>query len=165
MGLSPLTLDKGTKIEIPIKDVHGKIFRIAGQVTSVQTDSLIFKVQFPGCLSRKGDWSQTRSRADMESTWRLPNAWERQPPVQMALQTQGFTPWHHPLHGSHWLRLQPRGAWYYGKRTADSDRHLRNIMATAGGGLRLRTWKRAISQVRRSSQLHQPSKNTFPRRT
>ena len=27
--------------------------------------------------------------------------------------TQGYTPWHHPLLGSHWLRLQPRGAWQY----------------------------------------------------
>ena len=49
----------------------------------------------------------------MEITWRLPDAWGKQPPVRMALQIQGFTPWHHPLHGSHWLRLQTGGAWCY----------------------------------------------------
>jgi hypothetical protein len=31
----------------------------------------------------------------------------------MILTAQGYTPWHHPQHGSHWLRLQPRGAWDY----------------------------------------------------
>ena len=59
-------------------------------------------------------WSQTRSRADMESTWRLPPATRRREPgVHAILSTQGYTPWHHSHHGSHWLRLQPRGAWKY----------------------------------------------------
>jgi len=121
MGLFPLTLAAGTEIEIPVEDVHGTTFWIPGQVTSVQTDSLILKIQFPGCLPSRGGRSRTRSRADMEITWRLPNAWERQPSVDMILQTQGFTPWHHPHHGSHWLRLQPRGAWTYGKHEYVDD--------------------------------------------
>ena len=121
MGLSPLTLLAGTEIEIPVEDVQGTTFWIAGQVNSVKTGSLIFKVQFQGCVSSRGDRGRTRSRANMEITWRLPNAWERQPSVDMILQTQGFTPWHHPSHGSHWLRLQQRGAWTYGEHECVND--------------------------------------------
>ena len=50
----------------------------------------------------------------MEGTWRLPPTLRRrQPGVHAILSTQGYTPWHHPQHGSYWLRLQPRGAWNY----------------------------------------------------
>ena len=37
----------------------------------------------------------------------------RQPGVHAILSTQGYTLWHHSQQGSHWLRLQPRGAWQY----------------------------------------------------
>ena len=37
----------------------------------------------------------------------------RQPSVHIILTAQGYSPWHHPYYGSHWLRLQPRGAWAY----------------------------------------------------
>jgi len=58
----------------------------------------------------------------MEITWRLPHTWERQPAVHMILHTQSFTPWHHPRHGSNWLRLQTRGAWTYGDHELADDR-------------------------------------------
>jgi len=75
---------------------------------------LKFQVVFQGCEIDSGNWSQTRSRADMESTWRFPpESRRRQPGVHAILSTKGYTPWHHPQHGSHWLRLQPRGAWKY----------------------------------------------------
>ena len=54
LGLTLLTLDTGTEIEIPIKDVQRTIFWIADQVTSAQTGSLIFKIQFPGCVPGGG---------------------------------------------------------------------------------------------------------------
>jgi len=109
-GLSELLLEIGTKIEIPIKDAQGVTFWIAGEVSSYRTGSLTFKAEFPGCELDVGFWSQTRNRADMEITWRLPPIYdfrERQSAVHMILNTQGYTPWHHPHHGSHWLRLQP----------------------------------------------------------
>jgi len=50
----------------------------------------------------------------MEITWRLPPPIRLQRPYDLFIPiTQGYTPWHHPLLGSHWLRLQPRGAWQY----------------------------------------------------
>jgi len=50
----------------------------------------------------------------MEVTWRLPPTLRRrQLSVHIILTAQGYSPWHHPRHGSHWLRLQPRGAWAY----------------------------------------------------
>jgi len=109
-GLSELVLEIGTEIEIPNEDAQGATFWIAGEVSSFRTGSLSFKVEFPGCELDVGIWSQTRNRADMEITWRLPPIYdfrERQSAVHMILNTQGYTPWHHPHHGSHWLRLQP----------------------------------------------------------
>ena len=62
-------------------------------------------------------WRQTRNRAEMELTWRLPPALRRrQPSVHIILTTQGYSPGHHPHHGSFWLRLQPLGAWAYKER-------------------------------------------------
>jgi len=58
----------------------------------------------------------------MDITWRLPPTLrKRQPAVHMILTTQGYTPWHHPHHESHWLRLQPRGAWIYGDHVLKDD--------------------------------------------
>ena len=71
-GLSELLLEIGTEIEIPIEDAQGVIFWIAGEVSSFRTESLSFKAEFPGCQLDVGIWSQTRNRADMEITWRLP---------------------------------------------------------------------------------------------
>jgi len=114
-GLSEILLEQGTKIEIPMEDDQGVTFWIAGEISSYQTGSLNFKAEFPGCGMDVGIWSQTRNRADMDITWRLPpEYWKRQSAVHMILNTQGYTPWHHPHHGSHWLRLQTRGAWTYG---------------------------------------------------
>jgi len=113
-GLSELTLKKGIKVEIPLENEYGTTTWIAGTVTSTKTGSLDFQVIFPGSAIDAGTWSQTRSRAEMESTWRFPPATRRrQPGVHAILSTQGYTPWHHSQHGSHWLRLQPRGAWKY----------------------------------------------------
>jgi len=110
-GLSELVLEKGTEIEIPLEDEYGAITWVAGTVTSTQRGSLDFQVKFPGSAIDSGTWTQTRSRAEMEGTWRLPPTLRRrQPGVHAMLSTQGYTPWHH---GSHWLRLQPRGAWKY----------------------------------------------------
>ena len=123
-GLSELVLEIGTEIEIPNEDAQGATFWIAGEVSSFRTGSLSFKVEFPGCELDVGIWSQTRNRADMEITWRLPpiyNFRERQSAVHMILNTHGYTPWHHPHHGSHWLRLQPRGAWAYGDHESEGD--------------------------------------------
>jgi len=107
-------LEKGTKIEIPLEDEYGAITWVAGTVTSTQKGSMDFQVKFPGSAIDSGTWTQTRSRAEIEGTWRLPPAMRRrQPGVHTILSTQGYTPWHHAQHGSHWLRLQPRGAWKY----------------------------------------------------
>jgi len=111
-GLSELILMKGTKVEIPLEDEYGTITWMAGTVTSTQKGSLDFQVTFPDSAIDSGTWTQTRSRAEMEGTWRLPPAMRRrQPGVHAILSTQGYTPWHHSQHGSHYLRLQPRGAW------------------------------------------------------
>jgi len=107
-GLSKLVLEKGIEIE----DEYGAITWVAGMVTSTQGGTLDFQVKFPGSAIDSGTWTQTRNRAEMETTWRLPPALRRrQPSVHAILTMQGYTPWHHPQHGSHWLRLQPRGAW------------------------------------------------------
>jgi len=89
---------------------------------SYRMGSLNFKAEFPGCELDVGIWRQTRNRADMDITWRLPpELRERQLAVHMILNTQGYTPWHHPHHVSHWLRLQPRGAWTYGDHELKDD--------------------------------------------
>jgi len=62
----------------------------------------------------------------------------------MLLNTQGNTPWHHPQSGSHWLRLQPRGAWTYGSHTAMADRICRNF-----------GWRRALSVMNMGSPSFQ----------
>jgi len=113
-GLIKIVLEKGTEIEILLKDEYGAITWVAGTVTSTQKGSLDFQVIFPGGAIDSGTWAQTRSRAEMEGTLRFPPALQkRQPGVHAILSTQGYTPWHHSQHGSHWLRLQPRGAWKY----------------------------------------------------
>jgi len=114
-GLSgKIILEEGTEIEIPIEDELGAKTWIPGRVSSIQKGSLKFQVLFRGCQINAGTWTRTRDRADMEATWRLPPALRRRTPsVFMILTTQGYTPWHHPQVGSHWLRLQPRGAWNY----------------------------------------------------
>ena len=113
-GLEELVLEKGDLIKIPLKDEYDDVTWVDGMVTSTTKGSLNFKVVFPGCEIDSGKWSQTRSRAEMEKTWRLPPATRRrQPGVRAILSTQGYTPWHHSHSGSHWLRLQPRGAWQY----------------------------------------------------
>jgi len=114
-GLSRIVLEQGTEIEIPIEDEQGVTFWIAGEVSICHEGCLKFRAEFPGSTPDTGIWKQTRSRADMDVTWRLPPALrKRQPAVNMILNTQGYTPWHHPQSGSHWLRLQSRGAWTYG---------------------------------------------------
>jgi len=113
-GLTKIILEKGTEIEIAIEDELGAITWIPGKVTSIQQGSLEFQVSFRGCRINTGVWSQTRNRSEMEATWRLPPPLRRrQPSIFIILTTQGYTPWHHPQYGSHWLRLQPRGAWQY----------------------------------------------------
>jgi len=113
-GLSIVILEEGTEIEIAIEDELGAITWIPGRVTSIQQGSLEFQASFKGCGINAGTWTRTRDRADMEATWRLPPALRRRTPsVFIILTTQGYTPWHHPQLGSHWLRLQPRGAWNY----------------------------------------------------
>jgi len=115
-GLSKILLEQGTEIEIPIEDELGVISWTAGIISSYQVGSLDFRAEFLGNTLDTGTWRQTRSRADMDVTWHLPPTLRRkQPAVHMILTTQGYTPWHHPQHGSHWLRLQPRGAWVYGE--------------------------------------------------
>jgi len=114
-GLSKILLEQGTEIEVPIEDEQGLTFWIAGEVSVCHVGSLNFRAEFPGSTIDKGTWKQTRSRADMDITWRLPPALrKRHPAVHMILNPQAYTPWHHPHHGSQWLRLQPRGAWIYG---------------------------------------------------
>jgi len=116
-GLSRIIFEKGTKIEIPIEDEYGAKTWIAGEITSTQAGSLDFQVGFRGSRIDSGTWTKTRNRAEMEVTWRLPPALrKRQPSVHIILTAQGYSPWHHPHHGSHWLRLQPCGAWAYKER-------------------------------------------------
>jgi len=112
-GLLELVLVKGTMIELPFQNEYGERTWIQGRVSSTTVGSLNFKFRFLGDLDQE-NCAQTRSRADMESTWRLPPATRiGQLGVDTMLSTQGYTPWHHSSHGSHWLRLQPRGAWKY----------------------------------------------------
>jgi len=113
-GLSEIILEEGTEIEIAIEDELGAITWIPGRVTWIKKGSLEFQASFEGCRINSGIWSRSWNRAEMEVTWRLPSALRRrQPSVFIILTTQGYLPWHHPQHGSHWLRLQSRGAWQY----------------------------------------------------
>jgi len=106
--LSTTLLVQGPEIEIPTEDEQGVTFWVAGEVSSHQRGSLNFKAEFPGSALDKGIWRQIQSRADMDIIWRLPpELRKRVPAVHMILNTQGYTTWHHPHHGSHWLRLQP----------------------------------------------------------
>jgi hypothetical protein len=112
-GLLKLVLVEGTMIEVPFKNEYGEPIWVKGRVSSTTEGSLKFKFKILGELDHD-NWVQTRSRADMESTWRLPPATRTgQLEVDAMLSTKGYTPWHHPSHGSYWLRLQPRGAWKY----------------------------------------------------
>jgi len=112
-GLSELVLVKGTMIEVPFKNEYGEPIWVKGRVSSTTEGSLKFKFRIQGEMDHE-NWAQTLSRADMESTWRLPPTTRRRlQGVHAILSTQGYTPWHHSHHGSHWLRLQPRGAWKY----------------------------------------------------
>ena len=114
-GLSRIVLEQGTDIEIPIEDEQGVTSWIAGKVSICHEGSLDFRAEFPGSTLDTGVWRQIRSRVDMDVTCRLPPTLrKRQPSVHMILNTQGYTPRHHPRSGSRWLRLQPRGAWTYG---------------------------------------------------
>jgi len=112
-GLLKLVLVEGTMIEVPFKNEYGEPIWVKGRVSSTTEGSLKFKFRILGELDHE-NWVQTLSRADMESTWRLPPATRiGQLGVDAMLSTQGYTPWHHSSHGSHWLRLQPRGASKY----------------------------------------------------
>jgi len=92
-GLRALVLEKLTEIEIPLKDEYGAITWVDGTVTSTTKGSLEFKVTFPGSPIDEGIWTQTRSRAEMEGTSRLPPAMRRrQPGTHTILSTQGYTP-------------------------------------------------------------------------
>jgi len=136
-GLSQLVLEKGTEIEIPLEDEYGAITWVAGMVTSTQRGTLDFQVKFPGSAIDSGTRTQTRSRAEMEVTWRLPLALRRrQLAVHAILTTHGYTPWHHPQHGSHWLRLQPRGSWAY--KEHDKYGHLQG---------RIFGWRKGLSMM------------------
>jgi len=110
-GLLKLVLVEGTMIEAKFKNEDGEPMWVKGRVSSTTEGSLKFEFKILGDLNHY-DWE--RSRADMESTWRLPPATRiGQLGVDAMRSTKGYTPWHHPSHGSHWLRLQPRGAWKY----------------------------------------------------
>jgi len=147
MGLSLLTLDKGTEIEIPVKDVHGMIFWIAGQVTSVQTNSLMFKVQFPGCLSRR----EIGAGRGAELTWRSPGA------SLMPGENSHQDTWHSRHRDSH------RGITPSTAHTGSDSKHeergvikmimmrTTRITSTAGSKPWLRQWKGALSQGSGSS--------------
>ena len=76
-GLIKIVLEKGTEIEILLKDEYGAITWVAGTVTSTQKGSLDFQVIFLGSAIDSGTWTQTRSRAEMEGTWRFPPAMRR----------------------------------------------------------------------------------------
>ena len=112
-GLLKLVLVEGTMIEVSFPNEYGEPLWVEARVSSTTVGSLYFKFRFLGELDHE-NWAQPRSRTDMESTWRLPPATRiGQLGVDAMLSTQGYTPWHHSSHGSHWLRLQPRGAWKY----------------------------------------------------
>jgi len=92
-GLDELVLEKGDLIKIPLKDEYDAVTWKDGMVTSTTKGSLNFQVVFPGCEIDSGQWSQTRSRAEMESRWRLfPATLRRHPGVHAILSTQGYTP-------------------------------------------------------------------------
>jgi len=67
-GLSEITLEEGTEIEIAIEDELGAITWIPDRVTSIQKGSLEFQVFFQGCRIDAGTWTRTRNRAEMEAT-------------------------------------------------------------------------------------------------
>jgi len=99
-GLEELVLEEGDLIRIPLKDEYDAVTWMNGMVTSSIKGFSTFQVVFPGCEINSGQWSQTRSRAEMESTWRLPPATRRRlPGVHAILSTQGYTPWHHFYYG------------------------------------------------------------------
>jgi hypothetical protein len=101
-GLSELVLVKGAMIEIPFRNEYGEPTWMKGRVSSTTEGSLKFKFRFLGSDMDHENWAQIRSRADMESTWRLPPATRRRlQGVHAILSTQGYTPWHHSHHGSH----------------------------------------------------------------
>ena len=72
-GLLELVLVKGTMIELPFQSKSGEHTWIMGRVSSTTVGSMEFKFRFLGELDQE-NWAQTRSRADMEITWRLPPA-------------------------------------------------------------------------------------------
>jgi hypothetical protein len=113
-GLTEIILENGTEIEIAIEDELGATAWKPGKVISIQQGSLDFQASFRSSGIKTSIRHQTRNRAEMEVTWRLPPPLRLQQPYKLFIPTtQGYTPWHHPLRGSHWLRLQPRGAWQY----------------------------------------------------
>jgi len=90
-GFSRIVLEQGTEIEIPIEDEQGVTFWIASEVSICHEGSLNFRAEFPSRTLDTGIWKQTRSRADMDVTWRLPPALrKRQTAVHMILNTQGI---------------------------------------------------------------------------
>ena len=92
-GLSRIVLEQGTEIEIPIEDEQGVTSCIAGEVSICHERSLDFRNKFPDSILDTGVWRQTRSRADMDVTWRLPPALrKRHLATNMILNTQGYTP-------------------------------------------------------------------------
>ena len=80
-GLSKIMLEQGTEIEIPIEDELGAITWVAGMISSIQMGSLDFQAEFLGSAIDAGTWRQTRSRAEMDVTWRLPPALRRRQPA------------------------------------------------------------------------------------
>jgi len=91
-GLLELVLVTGTMIELPSQSESGEHIWIMGRVSSTTVGSMEFKFRFLGKLDQE-KWAQTRSRADMEITWRLPPATRRgQMEVNTILAPQGYTP-------------------------------------------------------------------------
>ena len=122
-------------------------FLIASEVSSYHTGSLNFKAEFPGCVLDEGIWRQTWNRTNMVITWSLPpELRERQLGVQMILNTQGYTPWHHPH--PHWLRLQPRGAGTYGDHVLKDDKQNR-----------VYGWRTVLATIHIGYQCSFPRKN------
>jgi len=67
-GLSQIILEKGTKIEIPIKDEHGAKTWIAGVITSTQAGSLDFPRQSNRLGHLEKDKEQSRNGSHMASS-------------------------------------------------------------------------------------------------
>ena len=100
-GLFAIRLEEGSKIEVPLKNKHGKSRWVKCRVSSTTAGSLEFTSRIRGYLDH-GDGIQTLNRADMGSTWRLPRDTRLGQRGEAAtLSIQGFTPWHHSSHGSH----------------------------------------------------------------